>query len=101
MERQNQTELEAAVFRRLIRHLDTQKHLQNIELMTLAGFCRNCLSKWMVEEAGERGLDLDLEDARFQVYGMAYSEWKKCYQKPATEEQLAAFQRHQAQEAGI
>ena len=101
MERKNQIELEAAVFRRLIKHLNTQKQVQNIELMILAGFCRNCLSKWMVEAARERGLELDLEDAREQVYGMTYSEWKKCYQKPATEEQLAAFQRHQAQEAEI
>jgi len=82
-------ELEAAVLRRLLRHFDEHKEVQNIELMTLAGFCRNCLSKWFVEAAKERGLEVDLDRAREKIYGMPYSEWKDRYQPPATEEQLA------------
>ena len=84
-----QVELEAAVLRRLLKHFDEHKEVQNIELMILAKFCRNCLSKWFVEAAKERGLEVDLDDARQKVYGMAYSEWKERYQPPATEEQLA------------
>src|ERR1700741_3785118 len=86
-----ETELEAAVLRRLLRHFDAHKDVQNIELMILAGFCRNCLSKWFVEEAAERGVKVDLEQARQKVYGMPYSEWKDRHQPPATEEQLARF----------
>ena len=86
---QQEVELEAAVLRRLLRHFDEHKEVQNIELMTLAGFCRNCLSKWFVEAAGERGLSVDPDKAREKVYGMPYSEWKERYQPPATEEQLA------------
>jgi uncharacterized protein len=82
-------ELEAAVLRRLLKHFDEHKDVQNIELMILAGFCRNCLSKWFVEAATERGLKVDIERAREKVYGMPYSEWKNRYQPPATEEQLA------------
>jgi hypothetical protein len=84
-----QTELEAAVLRRLLRHFDEHKDVQNIDLMILAGFCRNCLSKWMVEAANERGLKVDIDEARQKIYGMPYSEWKERYQPPATEEQLA------------
>lgn len=91
MDSQTQTELEAAVLRRLLRHLDSRKDVQNIELMILAGFCRNCLSKWYVEAAKERSIDVDLEAARTLVYGMPYSEWKDRYQEPATEEQLKRF----------
>ncbi len=65
--------------------------MQNIELMILAGFCRNCLSRWMMEAAQERGVALDMERAREKVYGMPYSEWKERHQPPATEEQLARF----------
>jgi hypothetical protein len=83
-----ETELEAAVLRRLLRHFDEHKDVQNIELMILAGFCRNCLSKWFVEAAHERGLSVDLDAARQKIYGMPYSEWKQRYQQPATEEQL-------------
>ena len=83
-----ETELEAAVLRRLLRHFDEHRDVQNIDLMNLAGFCRNCLSKWFVEAAKERGLEVDLESARQKVYGMPYSEWKDKYQPPATEEQL-------------
>src|SRR5215203_6177715 len=84
-------ELEAAVFRRLLQHFDEHKEVQNIELMTLAGFCRNCLSKWFVEEAKQRGLAVAPDEAREKIYGMPYSEWKERYQPPATEEQLARF----------
>ena len=83
--------IDAAVLRRLLAHLDERKDVQNIDLMILAGFCRNCLSKWYVEAAGEQGRDVDLEAARERVYGMPYSEWKDKYQQPATEEQLARF----------
>src|SRR5262252_9065631 len=86
-----EVELEAAVLRRLLQHFDERKDVQNIELMILAGFCRNCLSRWMVEAAQERGLTLDMERAREKVYGMPYSEWKERHQPAATEEQLARF----------
>jgi hypothetical protein len=86
-----EVELEAAVLRRLLQHFDERKDVQNIELMILAGFCRNCLSRWMVEAAEERGATLDMERAREKVYGMPYSEWKERHQPPATEEQLARF----------
>jgi hypothetical protein len=79
------------VLRRLLRHFDEHKDVQNIELMILASFCRNCLSRWFVEAAGERGLDVELEAAREKIYGMPYSEWKERYQQPATPEQLARF----------
>ena len=88
---EKQTEIEAAVFRRLLEHLDANKQVQNIELMNLADFCRNCLAKWMVTAAQERGVELDYEAAREQVYGMPYSEWKAKYQTEATPEQLAKF----------
>ena len=89
------TEVEAAVFRQLIKHLDNHKEVQNIELMNLADFCRNCLSKWYVSAAEEQGLEIDYEDARTLVYGMPYSEWKTLHQKPATAEQMAAFEAKQ------
>jgi hypothetical protein len=74
--------IHAATLRRLINHLQENTNLQNIDLMNLAGFCRNCLSKWMVEEAGKIDVKLEYEDARSEVYGMDYSEWKKKYQTP-------------------
>jgi uncharacterized protein len=86
------TEIEAAVFRRLLQHLDDNKDVQNIDLMILADFCRNCLAKWYVAAARERGETIDYEAAREIVYGMPYSEWKKLYQKEATPAQLAAFE---------
>jgi hypothetical protein len=85
----DQIELEAAVLRRLLRHFDERKDVQNIELMILAGFCRNCLAKWFVEAAQERGIAVDIDAAREKVYGMPYAEWKGRHQQPATEEQLA------------
>lgn len=88
---QNKEQIQAATFRRLLKHLDDNKDVQNIDLMILANFCRNCLAKWMVVEAQEQGVELDYESAREEIYGMPYAEWKDKYQKPATEEQLAAF----------
>lgn len=86
-----QTEIEAAVFRRLLAHLDSRKDVQNIDLMNLAGFCRNCLSKWYLAAADELGEQVDSDQAREIVYGMPYSEWKGKYQKEATADQLAQF----------
>ena len=86
------TALEAAVFRRLLAHLDERKDVQNIDLMNLAGFCRNCLSKWYVAAAEEQGQSIDLAEAREMVYGMPYEEWKAKYQSEATPEQRAAFE---------
>ena len=86
-----QTEIEAAVFRRLLKHLDEHKEVQNIDLMILADFCRNCLAKWMVAEAEERSVEIDYEQARERIYGMPYSEWKAKHQTEASPEQQAAF----------
>lgn len=86
-----QQALEAAVFRRLLAHLDERKDVQNIDLMNLAGFCRNCLSKWYSAAAQDMGLDITVESARTRVYGMPYSEWKQQYQREASPEQVARF----------
>jgi len=94
MEKQQQ--IEAAVFQKLLSHLDEHKEVQNIELMILADFCRNCLAKWMVKAAEDLGESLDYEAAREKVYGMPYSKWKEKYQTKATEEQMAAFNTRQA-----
>ncbi|MFY0657867.1 MAG: DUF1244 domain-containing protein [Neptunomonas phycophila] len=91
MDKATQTELEAAAFRRLVAHLDSRKDVQNIDLMNLAGFCRNCLSKWYKAEAQERGIDMGYEAAREIIYGEPYADWKDKYQQEATAEQLAAF----------
>lgn len=85
------TELEAAAFRRLVRHLRSRTDVQNIDLMNLAGFCRNCLSNWLKEEADARGLPLTREESRTHVYGMPYEEWKARHQAEARPEQVAAF----------
>lgn len=82
--------LDAATFRRLLEHLDENRDVQNIDLMILANFCRNCLSKWWLAEAEERDHDLDLDDARLRIYGMDYAAWKS-QQPAATEEQIAAY----------
>ena len=87
----DQTAIEAAVFRRLLQHLDSHKDVQNIDLMILADFCRNCLAKWYVAAAKDQGIAIDYEKAREVIYGMPYSEWKDKYQPEATPEQLAAF----------
>ena len=81
MEETIKTELEAATFRRLVQHLDENKDVQNIDLMNLASFCRNCLSKWYVASAEDKGIHVDYEAARTMIYGMPYEEWKKQYQK--------------------
>ena len=86
------TELEAAAFRTLVQHLRDNPDVQNIDLMNLAGFCRNCLSKWYRAAAEERGLEMDYEAAREIVYGMPYGEYKAKHQTEATPEQLAALQ---------
>ena len=83
MDEHTQIELEAAAFRHLIGFLQEKTDVQNIDLMNLAGFCRNCLSKWYMAAAEERGITLDYEDAREIIYGMPYSEWKEKYQKEA------------------
>lgn len=85
------TELEAAVFRRLIEHLARRSDVQNIDLMITAGFCRNCLADWYREAAGERGIDIDKDAARERIYGEPFADWKARHQKPATPEQIAAF----------
>ena len=91
MDDKTQVELEAAAYRTLVEHLRGRKDVQNIDLMNLAGFCRNCLSKWYAAAAEERGLEISYEDAREVVYGMPYAEWKAKYQTEATPEQKAAF----------
>lgn len=85
------TELEAAAYRRLVKHLRERTDVQNIDLMNLAGFCRNCLSKWYLAEAQERGLAMTYEEARDTIYGMPYADWKKKYQREASPEKQAAF----------
>ncbi len=87
------TALEAAAFRRLLKHLNEQRpDVQNIDLMILAGFCRNCLADWYREAAAEQGVPLDKEEARERIYGMPFADWKERHQLPATPEQLAAFE---------
>ena len=85
------TELEAAVYRRLVEHLRSRTDVQNIDLMNLAGFCRNCLSNWMKEAADAKGLPMSKDESREIVYGMPYDEWRAQHQKEATPEQQAAF----------
>ncbi len=85
------TEIEAAAFRRLVEHLRGRSDVQNIDLMNLAGFCRNCCSKWYRAAAAERGIEMSYEEAREIVYGMPYEEWKQRYQIEATPAQQAAF----------
>ena len=95
------TELQAAVLRRLLKHLNEDRpDVQNIDLMNLAGFCRNCLADWYREAAAERGLDLTKEEARDAIYGVPFEEWKAQHQKEATPEQLAAFNAARQQHDG-
>jgi hypothetical protein len=91
MDEKTKTELEAAVFRRLVEHLRTRTDVQNIDLMTLAGFCRNCLSNWLKDAADAQGVALSKDESREAVYGMPYEEWKAKYQREATPEQQTAF----------
>lgn len=91
MDDQTRIELEAAAFRRLVQHLDENKDVQNIDLMNLAGFCRNCLSKWYKAAAEDKGIPMDYEEARQIIYKMPYTDWRAKYQTEATAEQQAAF----------
>ena len=93
----NEEKIEAAVFRRLLQHLDSRNDVQNIDLMNQAGFCRNCLSKWYMAAAEEEGSTVDYDQARQRVYGMPYDEWKAKYQTEATPEQQAAFEKNKPQ----
>jgi len=86
-----QTEIEAAAFRHLIKHLQEHTEVQNIDLMNLAAFCRNCLAKWYATAASEQGLSIDYEQAREHIYGMPYQDWKTQHQTEATTESLARF----------
>ncbi|MBD7978216.1 MULTISPECIES: DUF1244 domain-containing protein [Pseudomonas] len=97
MTEQQRLELEAAAFRRLVQHLQERTDAQNIDLMNLAGFCRNCLSKWYKAAADERGIELDQDSARELIYGMPYDEWKQRYQREASAEQLAGFEKNKPQ----
>jgi len=91
MDEQTRIELEAAAFRRLLQHLREHTDVQNIDLMNLAGFCRNCISKWYMAAAEEKGLTMDYDQAREIIYGMPYPEWKAKYQAEATPAQQTAF----------
>jgi uncharacterized protein len=93
------TELEAAAFRRLIHHLQTHTEVQNIDLMILADFCRNCLAKWYAAEAQDRNVEMDYEQAREIIYGMPYKQWQAKYQGKATPEQLAALENRKKSES--
>ncbi|MDR6678802.1 DUF1244 domain-containing protein [Pseudomonas oryzihabitans] len=95
MTEQDRLELEAAAFRTLVQHLRKRTDVQNIDLMNLSGFCRNCLSKWYKAAADEKGLELSLDDAREVVYGMPYADWKAQYQTEASPAQATAFQEKQ------
>lgn len=91
MTEQERLELDAAAFRQLVQHLRSRPDVQNIELMNLAGFCRNCLSKWFKAAADDLGVEVSAEQAREEIYGMPYSEWKNKHQKEASAEQQATF----------
>ncbi len=95
MNEQQKLEAEASAFRQLLKHLDENKDVQNIDLMILADFCRNCLSKWYMAGAKVQGVEIDYDQAREAVYGMPFSDWKANHQLPASEEQLAAFEARQ------
>lgn len=97
MDEQTKLELEAAVFRRLVDHLRGRTNVQNIDMMNLAGFCRNCLSNWYQDAAEEKGLSLDKPEAREIVYGMPYEDWKTKYQTEATDKQKAEFEKNRPQ----
>ncbi|MBI3434595.1 MAG: DUF1244 domain-containing protein [Proteobacteria bacterium] len=93
LDEKTRTELEAAAFRRLLEHLATRCDVQNIDMMNLAGFCRNCLSNWMQEAAQARGVEMTKDSARELVYGMPFAQWKAKYQHDATPAQQAAFEK--------
>jgi hypothetical protein len=93
IDQNTRTELEAAVYRRLVEHLRTRTDVQNIDLMNLAGFCRNCLSNWMKDAADANGIPMTKEQSREIVYGMPYDEWRTKHQKETSAEQKAAFEK--------
>jgi len=93
MDKTTRTELDAEVLRTLIGHLNKRSDVQNIDLMNLAGFCRNCLSKWYVAAAKAKGIEVSMDEAREHIYGMGYEEWKTKYQKEATPGQQEAFRK--------
>jgi hypothetical protein len=95
MDERTRTELEAAVYRRLVEHLRGRTDVQNIDLMNLAGFCRNCLSNWMKDAADAKGVAMSKDESREAVYGMPYDEWRRLHQKEASAEQKAAFEKSQ------
>lgn len=95
LSQEQQDKLDAAVFRRFLAHLDQHKEVQNIDLMILADFCRNCLCKWYKAEADSQNLAVDMDEAQARIYGMSYEQWKRDHQLPATPEQLAAYQEKQ------
>ena len=95
MNAQQKIETEAAAFRQLLKHLDEHKETQNIDLMILAGFCRNCLAKWYQAGADEQDVNISYDEAREAIYGMPYNDWKEKFQQKATPEQLAAFEASQ------
>jgi hypothetical protein len=95
MDERTRTDLEAAVYRRLVEHLRNRTDVQNIDLMNLAGFCRNCLSNWMKDAADAKGVPLTKDESREAVYGMPYDEWRKLHQKEASADQKAAFEKSQ------
>lgn len=92
--------LDAIAFRRLLAHLDARKDVQNIELMVLADFCRNCLGNWYREAAEAEGIEMSVEEARERIYAMPYAEWKAAYQTEATPEQMAAFEARRKAKSG-
>ncbi len=92
MDDQTRIELEAAAFRGLVQHLQKRTDVQNIDVMNLAGFCRNCLSKWYLAAAKERGVEVSKDEALEVIYGMPYAEWKANHQTPASEEQMQQFE---------
>ena len=96
MNEQQKIAAQASAFRQLLKHLDENKEVQNIDLMILADFCRNCLSKWYMAGAKEQAVEIDYDQAREAVYGMPFSDWKADHQLPASEAQLAAFEARQA-----
>ncbi|MCJ8150539.1 DUF1244 domain-containing protein [Shinella sp. H4-D48] len=98
LSKEQQTEFEAAAFRRLVRHLRERTDVQNIDLMNLAGFCRNCLSNWYRDAASEAGVPLDKESSREIIYGMPYEEWRDRYQRDATDAQKTAFETNRPKE---
>jgi uncharacterized protein len=97
MDDKTRTELEAAVYRRLVEHLRSRTDVQNIDMMNLAGFCRNCLSNWMKDAADAKGVPMSKDESRAIVYGMPYDEWRKKHQKEASAEQKAGFEKSRPQ----